>query len=90
MKQTLSTKHRVLLKKKSFSVLGKFRPLNHVPVWKDERPPSIRVEDDLKVYIIYPVGLTQCQHCTVSDLEMIQNSSNIKDHACAKFQVNFV
>jgi glycoprotein 3-alpha-L-fucosyltransferase len=50
-------------------VLGKFRPLNHVPVWKDERPPSIRVEDDLKVYMIYPVGLTQRQHCTVSDLE---------------------
>jgi hypothetical protein len=35
------------------AVLGKFRPLNHVPVWKDERPP--------KVHRIYLVGLTQRQ-----------------------------
>ncbi|ONL98563.1 Putative fucosyltransferase-like protein [Zea mays] len=43
------------------AVLGKFRSLNHVPVWKDERPPSIRGGDDLKLYRIYPVGLTQHQ-----------------------------
>ncbi|CAO2188570.1 unnamed protein product [Urochloa humidicola] len=30
------------------AVLAKFRSLNHVPVWKDERPPSIRGGDDLK------------------------------------------
>ena len=74
-----------------FAVLGKLRPLGHVPVWKDERPPSIRVEDDLKVYKIYLVSLTQRQELhgfrfrDDSKLEQY-----IKDHPCAKLQVNFL
>jgi glycoprotein 3-alpha-L-fucosyltransferase len=73
------------------AVLAKFRSLNHVPVWKDERPPSIRGGDDLKVYKIYPVGLTQRQALygfrfrDDSELERY-----IKDHPCAKLEVIFV
>ncbi|GFY89593.1 fucosyltransferase 11 [Actinidia rufa] len=42
-------------------VLSKFKSLKHVPIWKPERPESIRGgdEDELKVYRIYPVGKTQ-------------------------------
>ncbi|KAG2584483.1 putative fucosyltransferase-like protein [Panicum virgatum] len=73
------------------AVLAKFRSLNHVPVWKDERPPSIRGGDDLKVYKIYPVGLTQRQALYGfrfrDDSELEQY---IKDHPCAKLEVIFV
>ena len=41
------------------AVLDKFRSLNHVPVWKTERPEVIRGNSDLRIYKIYPVGLTQ-------------------------------
>ncbi|KAL6646009.1 hypothetical protein ACP70R_017617 [Stipagrostis hirtigluma subsp. patula] len=73
------------------AVLAKFRSLNHVPVWKDERPPSIRGGDELKVYRIYPIGLTQRQALygfrfrDDSELEKY-----IKDHPCAKLEVIFV
>uniref|UniRef100_A0A0E0LVV1 Fucosyltransferase n=1 Tax=Oryza punctata TaxID=4537 RepID=A0A0E0LVV1_ORYPU len=69
------------------AVLAKFRSLNHVPVWKDERPPSIRGGDELKVYKIYPIGLTQRQALYQfifrddADLEKY-----IKDHPCAKLE----
>ena len=73
------------------AVLAKFRSLNHVPVWKDERPPSIRGGDDMKVYKIYPVGLTQRQALYGfrfrDDSELEQH---IKDHPCAKLEVIFV
>ncbi|CAD6245484.1 unnamed protein product [Miscanthus lutarioriparius] len=69
------------------AVLSKFRSLNHIPVWKDERPPSIRGGDDLKVYRIYPVGLTQRQALYGfrfrDDSELEQY---IKDHPCAKLE----
>uniref|UniRef100_A0A0D9X8U0 Fucosyltransferase n=1 Tax=Leersia perrieri TaxID=77586 RepID=A0A0D9X8U0_9ORYZ len=73
------------------AVLAKFRSFNHVPVWKDERPPSIRGGDELKVYKIYPIGLTQRQALYQfkfrddADLE-----KHIKDHPCAKLEVIFV
>ncbi|KAL5229517.1 hypothetical protein ABZP36_028293 [Zizania latifolia] len=73
------------------SVLAKFRSLNHVPVWKDERPLSIRGGDELKLYKIYPIGLTQRQALYQfrfrddADLEKY-----IKDHPCAKLEVIFV
>lgn len=73
------------------AVLAKFRSLNHVPVWKDERPPSIRGGDELKVYKIYPIGLTQRQALYQfrfrddADLDKY-----IKDHPCAKLEVIFV
>ncbi|KAK3123650.1 hypothetical protein QOZ80_8AG0634130 [Eleusine coracana subsp. coracana] len=73
------------------AVLSKFGSLNHVPVWKNERPPSIRGGSELKVYKIYPLGLTQRQALygfrfkDDSELEKY-----IKDHPCAKLEVIFV
>jgi glycoprotein 3-alpha-L-fucosyltransferase len=73
------------------AVLAKFGALNHVPVWKEERPPSLRGGNQLKVYKIYPVGLTQRQALygfrfrDDSELEKY-----IKDHPCGKLEVIFV
>ncbi|KAL6858815.1 hypothetical protein ACP4OV_017817 [Aristida adscensionis] len=33
------------------AVIAKFRSLNHIPVWKDERPPNIRGGDELKSFL---------------------------------------
>ncbi|KAK9166379.1 hypothetical protein Scep_001570 [Stephania cephalantha] len=73
------------------AVLAKFKSANHVPVWKEERPKSIRGGDELKVYRIHPVGLTQREA-----LYQFRFSSNddfrsyIDSHPCAKFEVIFV
>ncbi|KQJ98635.1 putative fucosyltransferase-like protein [Brachypodium distachyon] len=73
------------------AVHAKFRSLNHVPVWKDERPASIRGGDELKVYRIYPIGLTERQALYKfrfsDDTEL---AKYIKDHPCAKLEVIFV
>ncbi|KAK1607480.1 hypothetical protein QYE76_031153 [Lolium multiflorum] len=72
-------------------VHAKFGSINHVPVWKDERPSSIRGGNELKVYKIYPVGLTERQALYKfkfsDDAELARY---IKDHPCAKFEVIFV
>lgn len=73
------------------SVLSKFKSLNHVPIWKKERPESIRGGDELKVYRIYPVGMTQRQALYTfrfksdNDLQIY-----IEKNPCAKFEVIFV
>ncbi|CAL5333722.1 unnamed protein product [Camellia sinensis] len=42
------------------AVLLKFKSLkHHVPIWKLQRPESIRGGDELKIYSVYPVGKTQ-------------------------------
>lgn len=73
------------------SALSKFKSLNHLPIWKTERPESIRGGDELKVYRIYPVGMTQRQALytfrfnTDNDLQRY-----IEKNPCAKFEVIFV
>ena len=73
------------------AVHAKFTSINHVPVWKDERPSSIRGGDELKVYKIYPVGLTERQALYKfkfsDDAELARY---IKDHPCARLEVIFV
>ncbi|XWS54804.1 hypothetical protein CRYUN_Cryun10bG0120500 [Craigia yunnanensis] len=72
------------------AVLMKFKSLKHVPIWKLERPESIR-EDKLKIYRIYPVGLTQRQALFTfkfkGDADL---RSHIENNPCAKFEVIFV
>jgi glycoprotein 3-alpha-L-fucosyltransferase len=79
------------LKALELAVLEKFKSLNHVPVWKNERPPSLRGGDELKFYKIYPVGLTQRQALYnfkfKDDLEL---EKYIKENPCAKLEVIFV
>lgn len=73
------------------AVLKKFNSLKHVPIWKQERPESIRGGDDLKVYRIYPVGLTQRQALYSFKFQGDADlRSHVEDNPCAKFEVVFV
>jgi glycoprotein 3-alpha-L-fucosyltransferase len=72
------------------AVHAKFRSINHVPVWKDERPSSIRGGNELKVYKIYPVGLTERQALYTFKFSDAELARYIKDHPCAKLEVIFV
>ncbi|XP_050260598.1 glycoprotein 3-alpha-L-fucosyltransferase A-like [Quercus robur] len=73
------------------AVLSKFNFSKHVPIWKQERPESIRGGNELKVYRIYPVGITQRQALYTfkfkgdADLQ-----SHVESNPCAKFEVIFV
>ncbi|KAK8636435.1 hypothetical protein V6N13_124181 [Hibiscus sabdariffa] len=73
------------------AVLMKFKSLKHVPVWKPERPESIRGGDELKAYRIYPVGLTQRQALYTfkfkGDADL---RSRIENNPCPNFEVIFV
>lgn len=73
------------------AVLRKFRSLNHVPIWKQERPESIRGRDELKVYKIYPVGLTQRQALYTFKFNGDTDFRRyVESNPCAKFEVIFV
>ncbi|XP_015892906.2 glycoprotein 3-alpha-L-fucosyltransferase A [Ziziphus jujuba] len=73
------------------AVLSKFNSLKHVPIWKPERPEIIRGGDELKVYKIYPVGLTQRQALYNFTFEGDAGfRSHVEKNPCAKFEVIFV
>ncbi|XP_075493437.1 glycoprotein 3-alpha-L-fucosyltransferase A-like isoform X3 [Primulina tabacum] len=75
----------------SSAVLSKFTSLKLVPIWKSERPESIRGGDDLKIYRIYPVGKTERQALYTFKF---RGDSDFKNHVernpCSKFEVIFV
>lgn len=72
------------------AVLAKFNSLKHVPIWKQERPESIR-GGELKVYRIYPVGLTQRQALyTFRFKGNADFRGHIESNPCSKFEVIFV
>ncbi|XP_020110975.1 glycoprotein 3-alpha-L-fucosyltransferase A-like [Ananas comosus] len=74
-----------------FAVLEKFRSLNYVPIWKNERPASIRGGDELKIYRIYPVGLTQRQALySFKFKDDADLKRYIKNNPCTKLEVIFV
>uniref|UniRef100_A0A803LNT1 Fucosyltransferase n=1 Tax=Chenopodium quinoa TaxID=63459 RepID=A0A803LNT1_CHEQI len=72
------------------AVLKKFSYLRHVPIWKLERPESIRGEDKLKVYRIYPLGMTQRQALYTFKFKESDFRSHIENNPCSKFEVIFV
>ncbi|KAK4284603.1 hypothetical protein QN277_001410 [Acacia crassicarpa] len=73
------------------AVLKKFRSQNHVPIWKTERPESIRGGNELKIYRIYPVGLTQRQALhTFSFKGDADFRKHLESNPCSKFEVIFV
>ncbi|PIN06054.1 Fucosyltransferase [Handroanthus impetiginosus] len=75
----------------SSAVLMKFKSLKHVPIWKPDRPESLRGGNELKVYKIYPVGMTQRQALYAFSFKGDSNFKNhIESHPCAKFEVVFV
>ncbi|PON82064.1 Glycosyltransferase [Trema orientale] len=73
------------------AVLTKFNSLKHVPIWKQERPESLRGGNELKVYRIYPVGMTQRQALyTFRFKGNADFKSHLESNPCAKFEVIFV
>ncbi|KAK8485193.1 hypothetical protein V6N12_005768 [Hibiscus sabdariffa] len=72
------------------AILRHFKSQKYEPVWKWERPESIR-GDELKVYRIYPLGLTQRQALyTFKFKDDAHLRNHIEDNPCAKFEVIFV
>ncbi|KAE9613605.1 hypothetical protein Lal_00016122 [Lupinus albus] len=73
------------------AVASKFKSLNHVPIWKPERPEVLRGGNELKIYRIYPVGLTQRQALySFSFKGDVDFRSHLDSNPCAKFEVIFV
>ncbi|EXC17335.1 Glycoprotein 3-alpha-L-fucosyltransferase A [Morus notabilis] len=72
------------------AVLTKFNSQKHIPIWKQERPESIRGGDELKVYRIYPVGLTQRQALYTFRFKGNDFRSHVESNPCTKFEVIFV
>lgn len=73
------------------AVLSKFNSLKHVPIWKEERPERIRGGDELKVYKLYPVGLTQREALYNFRFEADAHLRRyLESNPCAKFEVVFV
>lgn len=79
------------LKALESAVLSKYTSSKHVPIWKPERPESIRGGDELKIYRIYPLGKTQREALYTfrfqGDAEF---KTHIENNPCAKFEVIFV
>ncbi|CAL9765509.1 unnamed protein product [Musa acuminata subsp. burmannicoides] len=73
------------------AVLTKFRSLNHTSIWKKERPAMIRGGNDLKIYRIYPVGITQQKALyTFQFDDDTELEKYIESNSCAKLEVIFV
>ncbi|KAK8698927.1 hypothetical protein V6N13_115030 [Hibiscus sabdariffa] len=82
---------KLTLKALEAAVIMKFKSQKHVPIWKQERPGSIRGGDELKVHRIYPVGLTQRQALYNCKFDRDVNlKRHILSNPCAKFEVIFV
>ena len=73
------------------AILSRFKSVKHVPVWKEERPQVLRGDDELKLYKVYPVGLTQRQAVFSFRFNGDTEFKNyIQSHPCAKFEAIFV
>ncbi|CAI9101941.1 OLC1v1000111C1 [Oldenlandia corymbosa var. corymbosa] len=73
------------------AVLSTFNSRKHVPVWKDERPEKLKGGNELKIYRIHPLGLTQRQ--ALYSFKFRDNTdfkNHIESNPCAKFEVIFV
>ncbi|KAG7582529.1 Glycosyl transferase family 10 [Arabidopsis suecica] len=73
------------------AVLAKFNSLRHEPIWKKERPATLRGDGELRVHGIYPLGLTQRE--ALYNFKFEGNSSlstHIQRNPCPKFEVVFV
>ncbi|KAL4581212.1 hypothetical protein LXL04_017422 [Taraxacum kok-saghyz] len=70
------------------AVLLKFKSLKHETVWRKERQESIRGhEKDLKIYKIYPFGMTQRQALYTFTFNNISFRSHVESNPCGKFEV---
>ena len=91
VKTFLSRAGNLTLEALESAVLTKFNSLKHVPVWKQERPESLRGGDELKIYRIYPVGMTQRQALYTFNFKGNADfKSHLESNPCSKFEVIFV
>ncbi|PHT70131.1 putative fucosyltransferase-like protein [Capsicum annuum] len=73
------------------ALLLKFKSLKHVPIWKEERPQILRGGDELKLYRLHPLGMTQRQ--ALYNFRFKGDTDfrdHIESHPCAKFEAIFV
>ncbi|XP_024389348.1 glycoprotein 3-alpha-L-fucosyltransferase A [Physcomitrium patens] len=72
-------------------VVDKFTALKHVPIWKTERPEVIRGNSDLRIYKIYPVGLTQREALYTWDFGGDKGlKAMVQKQPCLQLEVVFV
>lgn len=73
------------------AVLQKFTAIQHEPIWKGDRPEMIRGDSNLRVYRIYPVGLTQREALYSWSFKSDEGFKEIvRQHPCSNFEVIFV
>ncbi|CAF2105814.1 hypothetical protein HID58_079339 [Brassica napus] len=69
------------------AVVAKFKSLRHETVWKKERPPSLKGDNELRVHRIHPLGLTQRQALYKFKFEGNSSlSTHVQHNPCAKFE----
>lgn len=91
MQSVFIRSQNLTLKGLELAVLSKFRSLKHIPIWKTERPEVIRGNNKLKIYRIYPVGLTQRQALYTWKFHNDEDfKSFVQKNPCAKIEVIFV
>ncbi|KAF6145805.1 hypothetical protein GIB67_016254 [Kingdonia uniflora] len=79
------------LKSLESAILTKYKSMNHIPIWKQERPKSIQGDDKLKIYRVYPVGMTQRQALYTFKWKGDDDLKRyVETNPCAKFEVIFV
>lgn len=73
------------------AIVSKFTHLHYVPIFKSGRPKSIQGDDSLKIYKVYPVGMTQRQALYTWKFENDgEFRSYVETNPCANFEVIFV
>lgn len=73
------------------AIVSKFTSLDYVPIFKSGRPKAIQGDDSLKIYKVYPVGMTQRQALYTWRFENDgEFQSYVEKHPCANFEVIFV
>ena len=73
------------------AIITKFSSMNYVPIFKSERPKIIQGDDVLRIYRIYPVGMTQREALYTWKFQSDEDlKSYIERNPCAKLEVIFV
>ncbi|MCO5549946.1 hypothetical protein L7F22_003423 [Adiantum nelumboides] len=73
------------------AILSKFSFMNYVPIFKSGRPTAIQGDESLKLYKVYPVGMTQRQALYSWKFESdIDLQAYVEKNPCANLEVIFV
>ncbi|MCO5547384.1 hypothetical protein L7F22_000833 [Adiantum nelumboides] len=73
------------------AILSKFSFMNYVPIFKSGRPTAIQGDESLKLYKVYPVGMTQRQALYSWKFESDSDlQAYVEKNPCANIEVIFV